>query len=114
MACLEPSGPERCRLDSSTSPSKCTRPCGTAGRDSGCLHAKDKSPINFERICQKDGKPVAWNDLVKGYEYQKGRFVVLTKEDIAAAALEKTRRIDILDFVGASRSTIATSTNRTT
>ena len=76
----------------------------TAVRDSRprfrMLHAKDKSPISFERICQKDGKPVAWNDLVKGYEYQKGRFVVLTKEDIAAAALEKTRRIDILDFVG--------------
>ncbi len=63
------------------------------------LHAKDNSPINFERVCQKDGKPVAWEDLVKGYEYEKGRFVVLTKEDIKAAALEKTRRIDILDFV---------------
>ncbi len=63
------------------------------------LHAKDRSPINFERVCQKDGKTVAWNDLVKGYEYEKGRFVVLTKEDFAAAALEKTRRIDVLDFV---------------
>ena len=37
--------------------------------------------------------------FVKGYEYEKGRFVVLTKEDFAAAALEKTRRIDVLDFV---------------
>jgi DNA end-binding protein Ku len=63
------------------------------------LHATDRSPINNERICQKDGQPVAWDDLVKGYEYEKGRFVVLTKEDFAAAALEKTRRIDILDFV---------------
>jgi DNA end-binding protein Ku len=63
------------------------------------LHAKDRSPINFQRVCQKDGKTVAWNDLVKGYEYEKGRFVVLTKEDFAAAALEKTRRIDVLDFV---------------
>jgi DNA end-binding protein Ku len=65
------------------------------------LHAKDKSPINFERVCQKDRKTVAWEDLVKGYEYEKGRFVVLTKEDFAAAALEKTRRIDVLDFVEA-------------
>jgi DNA end-binding protein Ku len=63
------------------------------------LHAKDKSPINFQRVCQKDGEEVAWDDLVKGYEYERGHFVVLTKEDIAAAALEKTRRIDILDFV---------------
>jgi DNA end-binding protein Ku len=65
------------------------------------LHAKDRSPINFERVCQKDGKTVAWEDLVRGYEYEKGRFVVLTKEDFAAAALEKTRRIDVLDFVEA-------------
>jgi DNA end-binding protein Ku len=57
------------------------------------LHAKDKSPINFQRVCQKDGQEVAWDDL------QRGHFVVLTKEDLAAAALEKTRRIDILDFV---------------
>jgi DNA end-binding protein Ku len=66
------------------------------------LHAKDKSPINFQRVCQKDGEEVAWDDLVKGYEYERGHFVVLTKEDIAAAALEKTRRIDILDFVEAT------------
>jgi DNA end-binding protein Ku len=63
------------------------------------LHAKDRSPINFERICQKDGKSVPWSDIVKGYEYEKGHFVVLDKEDFAAAALEKTRRIDMLDFV---------------
>ena len=63
------------------------------------LHAKDRSPINLERVCQKDGHAVAWKDLVKGYEFEKGHFVVLTKEDFAAAALEKTRRIDILDFV---------------
>ena len=63
------------------------------------LHAKDRSPINFERVCQKDRKTVAWDDLVKGYEYEKGRFVVLTKEDFETAAVEKTRRIDVLDFV---------------
>ena len=65
------------------------------------LHAKDRSPINFERVCQKDGKTVAWSDLVKGYEYEKGRYVVLTKQDFAAAALEKTKRIDVFDFVEA-------------
>lgn len=65
------------------------------------LHDKDRSPINYERVCQKEGQAVEWQELVKGYEYEKGRFVVLTKEDFAAAALEKTRRIDILDFVKA-------------
>jgi DNA end-binding protein Ku len=63
------------------------------------LHAKDKSPVKFERVCIRDGQPVAWEDLVKGYEFSKGRFVVLTKEDFQAAAVEKTRTIDIIDFV---------------
>jgi DNA end-binding protein Ku len=65
------------------------------------LHAKDKSPVKFERVCQRDGKPVAWEDLVKGYEYQKGHFVVITKENFASAALHKTRTVDIIDFVKA-------------
>lgn len=63
------------------------------------LHAKDKSPVRFERVCIKDGTAVAWEDLVKGYEYSKGRFVVMTKDDFKAAAVEKTRTIDIVDFV---------------
>jgi DNA end-binding protein Ku len=66
------------------------------------LHAKDQSPVRFERVCIKDGHPVAWDELVKGYEYQKGHFVVMTKEDFQAAAVEKTRTIDIIDFVRAS------------
>jgi DNA end-binding protein Ku len=65
------------------------------------LHASDKSPVRYERVCQKEGKPVAWEDLVKGYEYEKGRFVVLTKEDLKVVALNKDRAIDILDFVKA-------------
>ncbi len=63
------------------------------------LHAKDRSPVRFERVCIRDGKPVTWEDLVKGYEYSKGRFVVMTKEDFQAAAVEKTRTVDIIDFV---------------
>jgi DNA end-binding protein Ku len=63
------------------------------------LHAEDKSPVKFERVCAREGKPVAWEDLVKGYEYEKGRFVVLTKEDFRTAALEKTRTVDIRSFV---------------
>ena len=75
----------------------------TAVRDSRprfrLLHADDKSPIKMERVCLRDGKPVAWEELVKGYEYEKGRFVVLTKDDLKTAALEKTRTIDIRSFV---------------
>jgi len=65
------------------------------------LHTKDKSPVRFERVCIREGHPVAWQDLVKGYEYQKGHFVILTKEDFKAAAVEKTRTVDIIDFVKA-------------
>jgi DNA end-binding protein Ku len=75
----------------------------TAVRDSRprfrMLHADDKSPVKFERICAREGKPVAWEELVKGYEYEKGRFVVLTKEDFRTAALEKSRTVDIRNFV---------------
>ena len=63
------------------------------------LHAKDESPVHYERVCQTEGKPVGWEDLVKGYEYEKGQFVVLTKDDFKTAALEKTKTLDILDFV---------------
>lgn len=75
----------------------------TAVRDSRprfrMLHAEDKSPVKFERVCAREGKPVAWEELVKGYEYEKGRFVVLSKEDFRTAALEKTRTVDIRAFV---------------
>jgi DNA end-binding protein Ku len=77
----------------------------TAVRDSRprfrMLHAEDKSPVKFERVCAREGKPVAWDELVKGYEYEKGRFVILTKEDFKAAALEKSRTVDIRNFVKA-------------
>src|SRR5262245_18109196 len=75
----------------------------TAVRDSRprfrLLHASDNSPVRFERVCAREGKPVAWEDLVKGYEYAKGRFVVPTKEDFRQAALEKTRTVDVRNFV---------------
>ena len=63
------------------------------------LHARDKSPVRYERVCQREGKPVAWEDLVKGFEYEKGQFIVLTKDDLKAAALNKDKAIDIMDFV---------------
>jgi DNA end-binding protein Ku len=66
------------------------------------LHNKDQAPVRYERVCQTDGQPVAWDDLVKGFEYEKGQFVVITRDDFKTAALEKTRTIDILDFVSPS------------
>ncbi len=67
------------------------------------LTAHGKSRVKYQRVAEKSGKEVDWNELVKGYEYEKGRFVTLTKEDFEAAALEKTKTIDILDFVNADQ-----------
>jgi DNA end-binding protein Ku len=63
------------------------------------LHKEDLSPVKYERVCQADGEPVPWNEIVRGYEYEKGKFVVLTDEDFKTAALEQSKTIDILDFV---------------
>lgn len=63
------------------------------------LHKKDLSPIRFARICKADGKEVPYKDIVKGYEYQKGDYVVLLDEDFKQASIKKTKTIDILDFV---------------
>jgi len=63
------------------------------------LHAEDLSPIKYERVCAADGEPVPWNEIVKGYEYEKGKYVVLTDEDFKQAALDQSRTIDIIDFV---------------
>jgi DNA end-binding protein Ku len=63
------------------------------------LHGEDLSPIKYERVCQKDGEAVPWNDIVKGYEYEKGKYVVLTDDDFKKAALDSSRTIDIIDFV---------------
>ena len=63
------------------------------------LHKDDLSTIRYERICQEEGDPVPWSEVVKGYEYSKGKFVVLTDADFKAAALESSKVIDILDFV---------------
>lgn len=63
------------------------------------LHNKDLSPIRFARICKEDEKEVPYKDIVKGYEYQKGEYVVVTEEDFKKAAPEKSNTIEIVDFV---------------
>jgi DNA end-binding protein Ku len=63
------------------------------------LHGEDLSPIKYERVCSAEGEPVPWNEIVKGYEYEKGKFVVITDEDFKTAAVEQSHTIDILDFV---------------
>ncbi|MGZ3497881.1 MAG: non-homologous end joining protein Ku [Vulcanimicrobiaceae bacterium] len=63
------------------------------------LHAKDEGRIKYERICTLDGKPVPWDEIVKGYEYEKGHYVILTDEDFKKVNPEATQSVDILEFV---------------
>lgn len=63
------------------------------------LRSSDLSPVNYKRVAQVDGKEVPWNEIVKGYEYEKGKFVVLKDEDFKRVDLEATDTIDIVDFV---------------
>src|SRR5437899_6783970 len=63
------------------------------------LLAKDLSPVNYKRVAEKDGKEVPWDDIVKGYEYEKGKYVVLKNEDFQRVDLEATQTVDIQDFV---------------
>jgi DNA end-binding protein Ku len=63
------------------------------------LRGKDLSPVNYKRVAAIDGKEVPWNEIVKGYEYEKGKFVVLKEEDFKRVDLEATDTLDIIDFV---------------
>lgn len=78
----------------------------TAVRDLGphfhFLRRSDKSRIHYQKIAAADEKPVSKDQLVKGYEYEKGRYVVLTDKDFAAAAVKRDSRIELLDFVDPS------------
>ncbi len=63
------------------------------------LRGTDLSPVNYKRVAALDGKEVPWDQIVKGYEYEKGKFVVLKDEDFQRVDLEATDTIDIVDFV---------------
>ena len=63
------------------------------------LRKTDLSPVNYKRVAAVDGKEVPWNDIVKGYQYEKGKYVVLKDEDFKRVDLEATDTIDIMDFV---------------
>lgn len=63
------------------------------------LRGSDLSPVNYKRVAEKDGKEVSWEQIVKGYEYEKGKFVVLNEKDFQRVDLEATQTVDIQDFV---------------
>ena len=63
------------------------------------LHDEDLGRIKYQRVCAKDGELVDYEHIVKGFEYEKEKYVVMTDEDFDAVPLESNRLIDILQFV---------------
>lgn len=63
------------------------------------LRASDHSPVNYKRVAEADGKEVPWDQIVKGYEHEKGKFVVLKDEDFQRVDIEATQTVDITRFV---------------
>ena len=69
------------------------------GLDFDMLSKKDLAPIKYARIDSKTGKEVPWKEIVKGFQYTKGKYVVVTDEDFKKASPEKSKTIDIVQFV---------------
>jgi len=65
------------------------------------LDKRDFSPVGYKRYSKESGKEVEWGDIVKGYEYEKDQYVVLSDEDFRRANVKATQTIDIRAFVDA-------------
>ena len=63
------------------------------------LRKSDHSPIKYKKVAEADQKEVPASEIVKGYEYERGRFVIMNEEDFAKVKIESTHSIDITDFV---------------
>jgi DNA end-binding protein Ku len=63
------------------------------------LRSSDLSPVNYKRVAEADGKEVPWDQIVKGYEYEKDKFVVLKEDDFKRVDIEATQTVDIINFV---------------
>src|ERR671934_405986 len=63
------------------------------------LHDKDHGRIKYQRVCAKCGEEVSYENIVRGYEYEKDKYVVLTDEELESVPVESSRAIDILQFV---------------
>lgn len=67
------------------------------------VDSRNKSSIRYERVNELTGEEVPWKEIVKGYEYEKGEFILLTEEDLKSVKPEVTKSIDIETFVPAAQ-----------
>ena len=63
------------------------------------LHDGDMGRVRYKRVCEIDGEEVTYEHIVKGYEYEKDHYVVITDDDLDKVPLESSRAIDIVQFV---------------
>lgn len=63
------------------------------------MDARNKARVRYERINAETGEEVPWQDIIKAYEYRKGDYVVLEKEDLKAAAPESSQSVNIESFI---------------
>src|SRR3954467_599911 len=70
-----------------------------SGLDLTLLDKRDMAPVGYQRVNKATGKEVPWEDVVKGYEYEDDKYVVLSEEDFRRANPEAAKTVDILAFV---------------
>ena len=70
-----------------------------AGLDLTMLDKRDLSPVGYKRVNKATGEDVPWAEIVKGYEYEDGKYVVLSEEDFRRANVEASKTVDIQAFV---------------
>lgn len=67
------------------------------------LHTEDNGSIHNKRVCATCKKEVAWEDTVKGFEITKGEYLILSKQELEAIKPEKTKNLEIVEFVDAKQ-----------
>ena len=63
------------------------------------LRDTDQSPIKYKRVAEEDGKEVPWDHIVKGFEFEKGQFVIVTPKDFESVPVQSNQTVDIREFV---------------
>jgi len=66
------------------------------------LHKEDNGPVGYEKKCKKCGKALSGDEIVKGYEFEREQYVIVTPEDFAKIKLQSTKLIEIEGFIDAA------------
>jgi DNA end-binding protein Ku len=63
------------------------------------LHKEDGGRIRYQRVCATCGQEIGWDDIVKGYEFEKDRYVQFSDEELESVQVDSIRAIDVVTFV---------------